>query len=333
MASESTGKLTAENETADGILAGGGTAGTAAVPAAAGGTASKAGNDAAPLTPHPLPGIDPAHCALFFDVDGTLIYSDYSKNTGHGDDDEPVAMPRPTPAVYDALNRLAAAGAKSFICTGRTLDLVYDDLLELPVTGIVSGAGACISMGGRVVTETVIDPELLEKTVNFMFENEIPVIFEGNGGSIATMPRGLTYTGLPGVLTAHSFDDFRKLVPSLRFEKFSYHDESVEKIERMGEPLLSHYVMSDLGIGTGEMSPIGVNKGVGVRHAVELLGEGPWTTFGFGDSENDLEMLRTVDVSVAMGNALPSVKAVARFVTDDVRDDGVVTALTRFGLI
>ena len=44
-------------------------------------------------------------------------------------------------------------------------------------------------------------------------------------------------------------------------------------------------------------------------------------------------MLRAVDVPVAMGNALPQVKAMAAYVTDRVEQDGVATGLAHFGLI
>ena len=40
-----------------------------------------------------------------------------------------------------------------------------------------------------------------------------------------------------------------------------------------------------------------------------------------------------VETDVAMGNAVPEVKAVADYVTDDVAHDGSVTAMRHFGLI
>ena len=68
-----------------------------------------------------------------------------------------------------------------------------------------------------------------------------------------------------------------------------------------------------------------------------MLGQAPdggsWRTYAFGDSENDLPMLRAVDVPVAMGNALPRVKAMAAYVTDRVEQDGVATGLAHLGLI
>ena len=83
-----------------------------------------------------------------------------------------------------------------------------------------------------------------------------------------------------------------------------------------------------------ELSPKGIDKGVGVARALEYLGRtGNARTFGFGDSGNDLGMLAAVETAVAMGNAMPEVKAVADYVTDDVARDGTVTAMQHFGLI
>ncbi len=72
---------------------------------------------------------------------------------------------------------------------------------------------------------------------------------------------------------------------------------------------------------------------MGVARALEYLGRtGNARTFGFGDSGNDLGMLAAVETAVAMGNAMPEVKAVADYVTDDVAHDGTVTAMRHFGL-
>lgn len=56
-------------------------------------------------------------------------------------------------------------------------------------------------------------------------------------------------------------------------------------------------------------------------------------TIGVGDGPNDMEMLRTVAVSVAMGNASEDLKALADVVTDDVGEDGIKNAFRKLGLI
>ena len=56
-------------------------------------------------------------------------------------------------------------------------------------------------------------------------------------------------------------------------------------------------------------------------------------TIAFGDAENDLEMLQLAGIGVAMGNALPQVRACADMVTDTVENDGIAHALQKLKLI
>lgn len=53
----------------------------------------------------------------------------------------------------------------------------------------------------------------------------------------------------------------------------------------------------------------------------------------FGDSENDIAMLRTAGIGVAMGNATKEAMAAADYITDDCDDDGLLHALEHFSLI
>lgn len=52
-----------------------------------------------------------------------------------------------------------------------------------------------------------------------------------------------------------------------------------------------------------------------------------------GDSTNDLPMLETAGVSVAMGNGDPRIFDRVSFVTAPVEQDGIAKALERLGLI
>ncbi len=65
-----------------------------------------------------------------------------------------------------------------------------------------------------------------------------------------------------------------------------------------------------------EAQPKGVSKGSALKRLGEYLGFTPETTMAFGDSLNDLEMLRYTPHSVAMRNARDEVKQAARYITD-----------------
>ena len=49
-----------------------------------------------------------------------------------------------------------------------------------------------------------------------------------------------------------------------------------------------------------------------------------------GDSDNDIPMLRAAGFGIAMGNAAPHVKAVARWVAPAIEEDGAAVALQRW---
>ena len=82
-----------------------------------------------------------------------------------------------------------------------------------------------------------------------------------------------------------------------------------------------------------ECFDINANKGKTIHDMADYLGINPENCMAFGDSQNDLEMMKACGISVAMGNASDEVKAAADYVTSDVKDDGIWKALVRYGLI
>ena len=69
--------------------------------------------------------------------------------------------------------------------------------------------------------------------------------------------------------------------------------------------------------------PSGVNKATGLKVALDELGLSAHNTVGVGDAENDHVFLRLCECSVAVENALPSLKERADFVTSGSHGAGV----------
>ena len=69
--------------------------------------------------------------------------------------------------------------------------------------------------------------------------------------------------------------------------------------------------------------PSGVNKGTGVRVALDELGLSTHNAVGVGDAENDHAFLGICECSVAVGNALPVLKERADFITTKTHGAGV----------
>lgn len=270
----------------------------------------------------------PESAVLFFDVDGTLTSFDPDDMT-----DKDFNAVHPSKAVVDAFGRLRNAGHQAFICTGRPLWLIADGLRALNPAGIVAMAGATLEVEGRVVHEDCFDEDIVEELVRRVVDAGIEVFFESNAATFALEPVGVERSSLIGTSVVHSAEEMR-IGGSLRVGKVCLNVPSLARVVNDDGFIERYFEACNTGGQNRELSPKGINKGVGVARALTYLGrEGNAHTFGFGDSGNDLGMLAAVETAVAMGNAMPEVKAVADYVTDDVAHDGTVTAMQHFGLI
>src|SRR5262249_43274640 len=77
-----------------------------------------------------------------------------------------------------------------------------------------------------------------------------------------------------------------------------------------------------LNKGSVMVLPASVTKATGLKPALEELGVGLDRTMGVGDAENDQDFLRVCGLSVAVANALPSIKQQADLVTGGERGTG-----------
>jgi phosphoglycolate phosphatase (TIGR01487 family) len=70
-----------------------------------------------------------------------------------------------------------------------------------------------------------------------------------------------------------------------------------------------------------------INKGIGLKRVAEMMGLDVRELVAIGDSPNDIEMLKASGFGVAVGNAHPEVKRVARMVTKGEYGAGVAEAV------
>jgi hypothetical protein len=75
------------------------------------------------------------------------------------------------------------------------------------------------------------------------------------------------------------------------------------------------------------MTLAGVSKASGIRAVAAACGVPLGRVMFVGDAHNDLDGLREVGFPVAMGNAEPAIKAVARHLVGHVDEGGLAAAL------
>ena len=89
-------------------------------------------------------------------------------------------------------------------------------------------------------------------------------------------------------------------------------------------------VLADAEKTALECSATGVTKGTGLLRLCEYLGVEPEETIAVGDADNDLNILETAGLAIAVGNANEHVKAVAAVVVNDCDHDGCAEAIDKY---
>lgn len=100
--------------------------------------------------------------------------------------------------------------------------------------------------------------------------------------------------------------------------------EVLETIKNMGLELQVIF-----NKGAVMILPSGINKATGLRAAAKRLDLDPSQIAGVGDAENDHAFLEICGYSVAVANALPSIRDKVDFVTQGDHGDGVTELIDR----
>lgn len=262
--------------------------------------------------------------AVFFDIDGTL----YDFRTGICD------------STKAAIRQLKENGHYAFICTGRTMASIFDrELLSMGFDGLVAGCGTYITKDGKLLLNYEIPQSRLKETMDIMEAYRMLPVLEGE--------KYLYYCREDYTVKYQDayMMNMERLIPErlkelkscrakeLHVNKFCVLCEDME-LAREGLKLLERdYEIMHISEDRKEFAPKGYNKGTGMKWMCRELGVERFDTYAFGDSENDLDMLRFAGVGIAMGNGVMAAKEAADYVTRPITEHGIYTGLKEFGLI
>lgn len=81
-----------------------------------------------------------------------------------------------------------------------------------------------------------------------------------------------------------------------------------------------------------EFTDFGVDKAKSLETILNKIGASMENVIAFGDGMNDLTLIQSAKIGVAMGNSSQTLKSYANYVTDSNDNDGIVLALEHFGI-
>lgn len=258
--------------------------------------------------------------AVFFDIDGTLW-------------DEHMQVPQST---AEAIRELRIRGDYAFLCSGRSRAAIRSEKLlnEIGFDGIIAGCGTYIEYQGDVIFEKLIAAEELKRTLGILEKYHIPAILEGSEYLYADRAAfgNDPYIDYLSSMLGGGFKTAKEGLSCGRVNKLSA-DYTRGDVEGMKRELSGEYEMVFHEKRIVELLPKGYSKASGIQRICEHLEIAHQNTYAFGDSANDIEMLRYVQHGIAMGNGTDDAKEAADYVTVDIREDGIQAGLKYFGLI
>ncbi|UDI79047.1 HAD family phosphatase [Staphylococcus taiwanensis] len=127
-----------------------------------------------------------------------------------------------------------------------------------------------------------------------------------------------------------SYEDIEDIPGELIMKVLAFNPD-LEKINAIGAQLsaIPSLAVSSSSRGNLEITHSDAQKGIALESIADKLKIDLQDVMALGDNMNDVSMLERVGYPVAMDNAMPEVKAVAKYVTDSNENSGVGKAIMK----
>lgn len=242
--------------------------------------------------------------ALFLDVDGTTVI--------HGFDS------LPSERVTHAISKCKEVGVAVCLATSRPLRAVSNVIEHLDLSGycvLSSGTQIYDPKNKKIIIEKLFPTDALKFVYDtaqeynsemkvFNGEHEVP--FDGR-----RIPKKVVGVYFPAL----ALETFKRIYSKLE----SRTDISLHRMPAWDERF------ECLDIVAHDASKLH-----GIAEVADLLGIQTHEMIGVGDGYNDFPLLLACGLKIAMGNAVPELKAIADFIAPSVEEDGVATIIEKF---
>lgn len=265
---------------------------------------------------------------LFLDLDDTLLNS----------------KKEITPGNRTAIHKALSMGHKVIICTGRPLSSAIAQAKKLDLTEdgclVISFNGALIydMFAEKLLYHQPFDPALLRPIFDEGYKRGLYMVtYDADNVLVEPCQADWEETDwyYRRISVAYrTVEDVSKLdVPVYKVLAVDLND--VDNLLSYRDWLLDKYGKEVYPFHTAsmllEICTAGINKGSGIEALCDILGLSVEDTIACGDAENDIEMIQTAGIGVAMANAYDEVKAVADYITEnDCDHDAIAEVIYKF---
>ncbi|WP_315073702.1 Cof-type HAD-IIB family hydrolase [uncultured Clostridium sp.] len=273
------------------------------------------------------------------DMDGTLL------NKSHKIDKETVV----------AINKAEEAGIVFAISTGREYDTVEPLLKENNITCqcVLMNGAEYRDEYGNILEEINIELDKASKIINILQEEKVCARIFTNKGIYTTDSKEealkeMVYRTLsfnpelteeeaieiakmqPYFINLNYISDLDEFLNSgIEVRKFVAFHNNIELINKMKKVIgeIEGIAVSSSFMDNIEITHITAQKGIILAKVAEKMGFKRDEVLVLGDSFNDYSMFTEFSESVAMGNAIPEIKEIAKYITDTNDNLGVAKAI------
>lgn len=255
------------------------------------------------------------------DIDGTILKYDFNFNQ----------------TVIDCIKNLSKNDVKVILITGRmhnATKFIADELgLETPIVSYHGGLVRENTTEAKILYERYVKNDFAEEIIKWAKENDVHInvylddrLYVEKEDKIIiryATERCVEYN--IAAFDTLNIDKVNKIV-AIDFE-------NPERVKTWVETLRKKYPELYIVNSTPHFCEI-CNKESTKGHAVKFLmdyyGFSQEEVMTIGDQNNDIELLQSGGIPVAMGNATEELKCYAKFITDTVDNDGFVRAVEKF---
>lgn len=244
---------------------------------------------------------------------------------------------------YKAIKLLEDNDISFIVATGRPENLarMFLDDLGFDCNRILMNGASYITADGEVLFMNCLSKDNLRECVRVFEEYNCAAVFNGLYDTYSLWTSEELEKVSEPLMRSYGFDDFEGFHEMYTVSKEELLEKQIMKIEisfndmdlreicrRELEKIEGLTVTSALPFNI-EVNVSSCNKGEAVNRICEIFGYKADEVACFGDSENDIPMLQEVYYSYAMDNADEKVKKAARFICEDVADDGFYKQVLR----